>query len=262
MDIRSIAFNKESTKETPFEIKDSKLSKFFSKNEIRPEDIKYILRESDKTSIYLSDERVISTYITANDIVGVLPEDMFYNINRGTYVALAYIANINQNVYTMMDEREITGRAYHMEEHEKNKTHLLNRRLNHKVSKNVPIRESFSGLDNLPISFCVIEVLFETNGRHLDFIIKYCNKAMEPLTGFSINQMLNHSVYDLYEGGEKSRLVTYADVAINGEIKTLERMVPDFKKKVKIICFQPKEGFCGCLIEDMESPITKLLNAK
>lgn len=260
MDIRSIAFNTESKKEEPFTIKDPKLSKFFKKNNIQPHDIKYILRECDKTSIYLSDNRVISTYITANDIVGVLPEDTFYNINRGTFVALSYIANINQNVYTMMDEREIIGHAYHMEEHEKNKLHLLNKRLNHKAGRNISVRDSFAGLDNLPIPFCVIEVLFETNNRHLDFIFRYCNKAMEKLEGFSINQMLNHSIFDLFASGEKSRVVTYADVAINGEMQVIERFVPDFNKNVRIICFQPREGFCGCLIEDTESPIAKLLN--
>lgn len=264
MDLRSIAFNnnnKAAEKTDSFQVSDPKLTKFFSKNKINPSEIKYILRENEKTAIYLFDDRVINTYITANDIVSYLPDGTFYNINRGTYVALAYIANINQNLYTMMDGRVITGRAYHMEDHEENKTNLLNRRLNHKSDRDVSVFDSFSGMDNLPIAFGVIELLYENGNRNLDFVVRYCNKAMAKLECRPVEDLVNHSLYDIYSLSDTSRLVMYADVAINGELQTMRKYIKELDRNVRIKCFQPREGFCAVWMEDEDHPMEiKALN--
>ena len=47
---------------------DEKVLKFFKKYNIHINDIKYLLRQNNKTCIYTTDERVIKTFITVKDL--------------------------------------------------------------------------------------------------------------------------------------------------------------------------------------------------
>lgn len=46
---------------------DEKIMKFLRKNNIHISNIKYLLRQANKTCIYMTDGRVVKTFITVKD---------------------------------------------------------------------------------------------------------------------------------------------------------------------------------------------------
>ena len=40
-----------------------------------------------------------------------------------------------------------------------------------------------SVLDDMPVAYCVIELVFDEAGHGIDFIFRYCNKQMEVIEG-------------------------------------------------------------------------------
>lgn len=68
-------------------------------------------------------------------------------------------------------------------------------------------------LNNMPVAYCVIELIFDENGHGVDFIFRYCNKQMEMVEGIPIEKMLNRSFYEVFKNGDRKWLVAYADVA-------------------------------------------------
>ena len=68
----------------------------------------------------------------------------------------------------------------------------------------------------MPLAFCIIELVFDAEGHGVDFVFRYCNDEMAVVEGVPVSEMLNHSFYEVFENGDKKWLVTYADVALNG----------------------------------------------
>ena len=60
--------------------------------------------------------------------------------------------------------------------------------------------------------------------------------------------MLNRSFYEVFENGDKKWLVTYADVALNGNKHILHDYSPEIDKTLTIYCFQPAPGYCACVL--------------
>lgn len=51
---------------------DEKIMKFLRKNNIHISNIKYLLRQENKTCIYMTDGRVVKTFITVKDLYETL----------------------------------------------------------------------------------------------------------------------------------------------------------------------------------------------
>ena len=51
---------------------------------------------------------------------------------------------------------------------------------NEKTEKIIPLEllEKYSILNDMPLAFCVIELVFDANGRGVDFVFRYCNEEM------------------------------------------------------------------------------------
>ena len=82
---------------------DEKVLKFFKKYNIHINDIKYLLRQNNKTCIYTTDERVIKTFITVKDLFKELRPYNYICINKGTVVAkeqIKYIENCTITCWT------------------------------------------------------------------------------------------------------------------------------------------------------------------
>ena len=74
---------------------DSKILKYFKKNHIQIEDIKYLTRVDGKTCIHTMDNQTFLTYITIKDFFESLELHDFICVNKGIVVAknqINYIA--------------------------------------------------------------------------------------------------------------------------------------------------------------------------
>ena len=174
---------------------------------------------------------------------------MFINICKGVTVRKDQIVDISRSgVYTMTDGRTFQGRQRHLTEHM-----LLRREL-------LPIMASAEGnalpmtllekctlMDTFPLAFCVIEMTFDAEGHGIDFIFRYCNPMMAVVEGMPVEEMLDHSFYEVFPDGNRKWLVSYADVALNGTHHTLRDYSREIEQNLTIYCYQPQPGYCACM---------------
>lgn len=57
------------------------------------------------------------------------------------------------------------------------------------------------------------------------------------------------SQYSKASKGNKSKVVSYADVALNGTKHTLHDYSPEIDKNLIIHCYQPEPGYCACVLQ-------------
>ena len=112
------------------------------------------------------------------------------------------------------------------------------------ISKSKVADLDYDGID----SPCIIELVFDAEGHGVDFVFRYCNDEMAVVEGVPVSEMLNHSFYEVFENGDKKWLVTYADVALNGNKHILQDYSPEIDKTLTIYCFQPASGYCACVL--------------
>jgi hypothetical protein len=230
---------------------DKKIMKFFAKHHIEENEIKYIIREDGKTCIHLMDGRIVETYTPLKTILTEVSPEKFINVNKGIALAAGKITSIHDDIYTMIDGRTFRGRArmpmlYRFEQERRFNTPSQESPVNADT-----LSQAFSILDKMPIAFCVLELLLDTEGHGIDFRFRYVNDAMAKFDNVNVDQLVNQSFYEIFKNGDKKWLIAYADVALNGGTRIIKDYSPEFDKNLTIYCFQPHEGFCACaLLED------------
>ena len=225
---------------------------FFERKNIDISNILYLTRQNPLTKITFFDGKEILTAIPVKEIAIYLPDEEFVNITKGVLLRKSQIVNISDDgLYTMTDGSVFQGRKRNISQHKQLRQTLgLSKEQNEKAEKMIPLEllEKCSILNDMPLAFCVIELVFDANGRGVDFVFRYCNEEMAAVEGIPVSEMLNHSFYEVFENGDKKWLVTYADVALNGTKVILHDYSPEIGKELTIYCFQPHPGYCACIL--------------
>ena len=225
---------------------------FFERKNIDIANILYLTRQNPLTKITFFDGKEILTAIPVKEIAIYLPDEEFVNITKGVLLRKSQIVNISgDGLYTMTDGSVFQGRKRNISQHKQLRQALgLSKEQNEKTEKMIPLEllEKCSILNDMPLAFCVIELVFDANGRGVDFVFRYCNEEMAVVEGIPVSEMLNNSFYEVFENGDKKWLVTYADVALNGTKVILHDYSPEIGKDLTIYCFQPHPGYCACIL--------------
>lgn len=225
---------------------------FFECKNIDIANILYLTRQNPHTKITFFDGKEILTAIPVKEIAIYLPDEEFVNITKGILLRKSQIVNISDDgLYTMTDGSVFQGRKRNISQHKQLRQALgLSKEQDEKAEKMVPFEllEKCSILNDMPLAFCVIELVFDANGRGVDFVFRYCNEEMAVVEGIPVSEMLNNSFYEVFENGDKKWLVTYADVALNGTKVVLHDYSPEIGKDLSIYCFQPHPGYCACIL--------------
>ena len=225
---------------------------FFERKNIDIANILYLTRQNPHTKITFFDGKEILTAIPVKEIAIYLPDEEFVNITKGILLRKSQIVNISDDgLYTMTDGSVFQGRKRNISQHKQLRQALgLSKEQNEKAEKMIPLEllEKCSILNDMPLAFCVIELVFDANGRGVDFVFRYCNEEMAVVEGIPVSEMLNNSFYKVFENGDKKWLVTYADVALNGTKVILHDYSPEIGKDLSIYCFQPHPGYCACIL--------------
>ena len=87
------------------------------------------------------------------------------------------------------------------------------------------------------MAYCIIELVFDEHGHGIDFIFRYCNKYMAVVEEVPVEDMINHSFYEVFQNGDRKWLIAYADVALNGVQRTLHDYSPEIDKTLTIRCY-------------------------
>ena len=225
---------------------------FFERKNIDIANILYLTRQNPLTKITFFDGKEILTAIPVKEIAIYLPDEEFVNITKGVLLRKSQIVNISgDGLYTMTDGSVFQGRKRNISQHKQLRQALgLSKEQNEKAEKMIPLEllEKCSILNDMPLAFCVIELVFDANGRGVDFVFRYCNEEMAVVEGIPVSEMLNNSFYEVFKNGDKKWLVTYADVALNGTKVILHDYSPEIGKELTIYCFQPHPGYCACIL--------------
>lgn len=230
----------------------NQFEKYIQKNDIQVHDILYIYRQQRKTFICCKNGEEKSTSIPVHEILEYLPSDKFLSVTKGVIVHLDQIVHISDDgIYTMTNGKTFQGRQRFLSAHKKlRKKLMLN--VSAKPAPTVLLPTGFLEkchiLDNMPIAYCVIELVFDEHGHGIDFIFRYCNKHMEVVEGIPLEDMLDRSFYEVFKNGDKKWLISYADVALNGVQCTLHDYSPEIDKFLTVHCYQPEPGFCACVL--------------
>lgn len=234
---------------------EEKIAKFLNKKHIDIGDIKYIVREEKKTVIYLINNKTTETFIPIKNFSDSLKPYGFISINKGIVISKSQVDKIDNGTYYLLDGRKFEGRKRTVGKH-KHMSDMINAKA--ESLSTMDISKRFAVLDNMPLAFCVIELVFNEDNAGVDFIFRYCNKQMEIVEGKSINEMLNHSFYKVFPHADKKWLVAYSEVAVTGKSTTFKDYSPEIDKDLLIMCFQPVEGFCACVLNPIEN-VSKLI---
>ena len=225
---------------------------FFERKNIDIANILYLTRQNPHTKITFFDGKEILTAIPVKEIAIYLPDEEFVNITKGVLIRKSQIVNISDDgLYTMTDGSVFQGRKRNISQHKQLRQALgLSKEQDAKAEKMIPLEllEKCSILNDMPLAFCVIELVFDANGRGVDFVFRYCNEEMAVVEGIPVSEMLNNSFYEVFKNGDKKWLVTYADVALNGTKVILHDYSPEIGKELTIYCFQPHPGYCACIL--------------
>lgn len=225
---------------------------FFERKNIDIANILYLTRQNPHTKITFFDGKEILTAIPVKEIAIYLPDEEFVNITKGVLLRKSQIVNISgDGLYTMTDGSVFQGRKRNISQHKQLRQALgLSKEQDAKAEKMIPLEllEKCSILNDMPLAFCVIELVFDANGRGVDFVFRYCNEEMAVVEGIPVSEMLNNSFYEVFKNGDKKWLVTYADVALNGTKVILHDYSPEIGKDLSIYCFQPHPGYCACIL--------------
>ena len=227
------------------------LERFLKRHHIETEKILYIYHRDRKSVICTQSGEEASSAIPMHELLAFLPQGEFISISRNTIVRRDKIINISHDgVYTMADGKTFQGRTRYLSIH---------RRLRKEMHFNVPLPqievtsslsffEKCSILDDMPVAYCVIELVFDEDGHGVDFVFRYCNKHMAVVEGIPVEEMINRSFYEVFKNGDRKWLVSYADVALNGSKRTLSDYSPEIDKNLTIYCYQPQPGYCACVL--------------
>ena len=225
---------------------------FFERKNIDIANILYLTRQNPHTKITFFDGKEILTAIPVKEIAIYLPDEEFVNITKGVLLRKSQIVNISgDGLYTMTDGSVFQGRKRNISQHKQLRQALgLSKEQDAKAEKMIHLEllEKCSILNDMPLAFCVIELVFDANGRGVDFVFRYCNEEMAVVEGIPVSEMLNNSFYEVFKNGDKKWLITYADVALNGTKVVLHDYSPEIGKDLSIYCFQPHPGYCACIL--------------
>ena len=225
---------------------------FFERKNIDISNILYLTRQNPLTKITFFDGKETLTAIPVKEIAIYLPDEEFVNITKGILLRKSQIVNISDDgLYTMTDGSVFQGRKRNISQHKQLRQALgLSKEQDEKAEKMIPLEllEKCSILNDMPLAFCVIELVFDANGRGVDFVFRYCNEEMAVVEGIPVSEMLNNSFYEVFKNGDKKWLVIYADVALNGTKVILHDYSPEIGKDLSIYCFQPHPGYCACIL--------------
>lgn len=216
----------------------------YRKIQVPVEEITYLTIEGRKTKITRKDGSALCTNRSLRDVYGDLPEEAFVSVNRGIVVAKGYIKGEKDGVITMTDGTRFKRR-------------IRTDRVREKPSSGAPAKELApcpaetldQWLGTMPMPLCVMELVYRSRGGGAEFVVRYCNRAMEQLE--QTREVRDRPLTALKGLGNPKWLTVFADVAINGTARTLEDLWEDGERYLRLHCYQPRSGCCAVILTDM-----------
>jgi len=132
---------------------------------------------------------------------------------------------------------------------------LITQDITHRKQFEEALRESeekFSSLYSSMIEGVALhELVYDSSGKPIDYIITDVNPAFETITGLSRDEIIGRRASEAYGTGEAPYLEIYARVAASGKPETFEIHFPPMQKHFHISAFSPAKGRFATAFQDV-----------
>ena len=132
---------------------------------------------------------------------------------------------------------------------------LITQDITHRKQFEEALRESeekFSSLYSSMIEGVALhELVYDSSGKPVDYIITDVNPAYETITGLSREEIIGRKASEAYGTGEAPYLEIYARVASSGKPETFEIHFPPMQKHFHISAFSPAKGRFATAFQDV-----------
>lgn len=105
--------------------------------------------------------------------------------------------------------------------------------------------------EDMPIAFCVIEVLQNKESEPKDYILRYANKALADFVKQQREEMIGKSFQDAFHGMDEKWMKMYRTTAFDGIPQRIRKYNTAFGKFMYISTYQIQYGFCACMVEEI-----------
>lgn len=105
--------------------------------------------------------------------------------------------------------------------------------------------------DQMCEGFCVMEVVYEKNGKPSDFKIISCNPAVKKHTGVKPEQIIGQYASEVIPHNEKYWIDSLIETAATGQVVEYENYSPSRKKYIRTISFMYKKDNIAVIVEDV-----------
>ena len=109
-------------------------------------------------------------------------------------------------------------------------------------------------LENMMNGYAYHKMVFDENGKPVDYVFLEVNKAFERLTGLKRDEIIGKKVTEVLPGIEKDPadwIGVYGMVAITGQPIRFENYARNLKKWYSVYAYSPKEGYFAATFEDI-----------
>jgi PAS domain S-box-containing protein len=109
-------------------------------------------------------------------------------------------------------------------------------------------------LENMMNAFAYHKMIFDEDGKPVDYVFLEVNKAFERLTGLKRDEVIGKKVTEALPGIEKDPadwIGIYGMVAITGQPIRFENYSRNLKKWYSIYAYSPKKGYFAATFEDI-----------
>lgn len=106
--------------------------------------------------------------------------------------------------------------------------------------------------DKSKMAYCVIHVLLNEEGKPYDWEFVYLNDALAQIEGKPKEELLHHRFFEIFPNADAKWLDYYYPAAYEGKQFIFQEVSEEIGVFLKVQCFPIEEGYCGCILEDIE----------
>lgn len=91
-------------------------------------------------------------------------------------------------------------------------------------------------------AYALHEIIVDEENNPIDYRFLEVNPAFERITGMKANQVVGHTIYELFPNTDIKTVQTYGEVALYGEKLQFEQFSNEHKKYFEVVAFSPQKG--------------------
>lgn len=106
---------------------------------------------------------------------------------------------------------------------------------------------------SMPIAFAIVELVMNSEGKPVDFIVRYANAALTALENISVEKLFDRPFFaDVFpEENHKKWLPHYFESAFHGKVCEVHEYRHSIGKHLKVLSYPwHAPGFCACILID------------